>query len=141
MGTAWRPIRLSRAFATGCDQVKVPPKAVMSLPLPKGAKPPLADGAACSWLNRYSGWPHQVTCLSPPGRTISLMPDAGTPRAPGESLVSTAGQARAQAGIAPHVVVVPYHWSSLKVYTGKSIHPAPVRNGSASTLLPPIFVW
>ena len=54
--------------------------------------------------------------------------------------MSTAGQARAQAGIAPHVVVVPYHWSSLKVYTGKSIHPAPVRKGSASTLLPPIFV-
>ena len=33
-------------------RLKVPPNAVMPLPLPAGAGAPFDAGASCSWLNR-----------------------------------------------------------------------------------------
>src|SRR5271166_5093776 len=111
IGPGALPIRLS-LIRYGLTRRKVPPNAVIPLPLPTGASAPFGNGASCSLLNRYSGWPYQVTCVRFPPMPISPIPEAGTPPLPGATTVSTEGQARRQAGVAEHLG--PYR-SPLKV--------------------------
>ena len=59
-------------------RLKVPPKALIPLPLPTGAAPPFEVGASASKANRYSGRPFQVIWLGPLGRPVTPMPEAGT---------------------------------------------------------------